>query len=52
MIILKYRAINNVMVICSSLIINVKVKQAWIGPEGSRILRFPDIKTTDKFDPP
>jgi len=39
------------MVICSSLTINVRVKQAWTGPEGSRILRLPDFKTVDTFYP-
>jgi hypothetical protein len=40
------------MVICSSLTINVKVKQAWTGPKGSWMLRFPDFKTVDTFYPP
>jgi hypothetical protein len=40
------------MVICSILIVDLKVKLAWIGPEGSRILRLPDFKTGDSFYPP
>jgi hypothetical protein len=52
MIILKYSSINNVMVICSSLSINVRVQHAWTGPEGSRMLRLPDFKTVDTFYSP
>jgi hypothetical protein len=37
MIILKYSSTNNVMIMCSSLTININVKQAWTGPEGSRL---------------
>jgi len=52
MIILKYSSINNIMVICSSLTIKLKVKQAWTVLEGSRTLRFPDFKTVDTFYTP